>query len=169
MGHDAGMLVIRSALGLMLVVHGGNKAFGPGGLGGTTAWFASLGLRPAWVHARLAAGLEIAAGAFLCLGLLTGPACAAYVGLMLVAALTDHRGKGYFVFKGGCEYVLLVGLVAVGIACVGPGAWSLDNALGIVTTGSWWPVAAVVAGAGAASGLLATSYRPPAATEGDAG
>ncbi|MFC4499557.1 MULTISPECIES: DoxX family protein [Streptomyces] len=164
MSHDIGMLVIRLALGLMLVAHGSNKVFGPGGLGGTTGWFESLGLRPAWLHARLAAATEIAAGVLLALGLLTGPACTAYVGLMAVAALTDHRGKGYFVFKGGSEYVLLVGLVAVGVACVGPGAWSLDDALGIETAGGWWPVAAVVAGAGAALGLLATSYRPPPAS-----
>ncbi|MFE9924544.1 DoxX family protein [Streptomyces sp. NPDC005774] len=169
MTHDAGMLVIRLALGPMLVVHGANKVFGPGGLGGTTAWFASLGLRPAWVHARLAAATEIAAGALLALGLLTGPACAAYVSLMLVAALTDHRGKGYFVFKGGYEYVLLIGLVAVGVASVGPGAWSVDNMLGLDLSGGWWPVGVAVAGTCAASGLLAASYRPSAAPEGGTG
>ncbi|MCX4767718.1 DoxX family protein [Streptomyces sp. NBC_01275] len=169
MGHDIGMLVIRLALGLMLVAHGSNKAFGPGGLGGTTAWFASLGLRPAWLHARLAAAMEIAAGVLLGAGLLTGLACAAYVGLMLVAALTDHRGKGYFVFKGGCEYVLLVALVAVGVASAGPGAWSLDGVLGLEVAGAWWAVGAAAAGAGAAAGLLAASYRPPAVAEGEAG
>ncbi|WP_416958053.1 DoxX family protein [Streptomyces sp. Agncl-13] len=160
MAHDLGMLVIRLALGLMLVAHGVNKTFGSGGLAGTTSWFASLGLRPAWLHARLAAGTEIVAGVLLGLGLLTGAACTAYVGLMLVAALTDHRGKGYFVFKGGWEYVLLVGLVAVGVASVGPGAWSLDNALGLDSSGIWWSVGAVVAGTSAALGLLATFYRP---------
>ncbi|MFJ5304405.1 DoxX family protein [Streptomyces sp. NPDC088350] len=169
MSHDIGMLVIRSALGLMLIAHGANKVFGPGGLGGMTAWFASLGLRPAWVHARLAAATEIAAGVLLGLGLLTGLACTAYVGLMLVAALTDHRNKGFFVFKGGCEYVLLVGLVAVGVAGVGPGEWSLDHVLGLETTGSWWPVGALVVGAGAALGLLATSYQPSKATESETG
>jgi putative oxidoreductase len=169
MAHDLGMLVIRSALGLMLVAHGTNKVFGAGGLSGTTAWFASLGLRPAWMHARLAAGTEIIAGLLLGLGLLTGPACTAFVGLMLVAALTDHRGKGYFVFKGGYEYVLLVGLVAVGVAAVGPGAWSLDEVLGIDCTGAWWSAAALTAGAGAALGLLAVCYRPSAAPEGETG
>ena len=38
MAHDLGMLVIRLALGLMLIAHGANKAFGSGGLRGTTAW-----------------------------------------------------------------------------------------------------------------------------------
>ncbi|MFJ9379661.1 DoxX family protein [Streptomyces sp. NPDC101455] len=166
MAHDLGMLVIRLALGLMLVAHGANKAFGSGGLTGATAWFASLGLRPAWLHARLAAGTEIVAGVLLGFGLLTGAACTAFVGLMLVAALTDHRGKGYFVFKGGCEYVLLVGLVAVGVASVGPGAWSLDNVLGLDSAGVWWSAGAVVAGTGAALGLLATFYRPSVGADG---
>ncbi|MBK6009755.1 hypothetical protein JHN45_01110 [Streptomyces sp. MBT53] len=35
---------------------------------------ASPGLRPAWLHARLAAGIEIVAGALLALGLLAGAA-----------------------------------------------------------------------------------------------
>ncbi|XUL86028.1 DoxX family protein [Streptomyces galilaeus] len=162
MADDLGMLVIRLALGLMLIAHGANKAFGSGGLRGTTAWFAALGLRPAWLHARLAAGTETVAGALLGLGLLTSAACAACVGLMLVAALTDHRGKGYFVFKGGSEYVLLVGLVAVGVASVGPGSWSLDRVLGLDGAGVWWAAGAAVAGAGAAWGLLAASWRPSA-------
>src|SRR5690606_22388260 len=105
---DLGLLVLRLALGPMLVVHGWNKVKGAGGLAGTTGWFEALGLRPAALHARLAAVTEIAAGLLLTLGLLTGLASAAFVGLMAVAMLTDHRGKGYFVFKGGSEYVIVV-------------------------------------------------------------
>jgi putative oxidoreductase len=151
---DLGMLIIRLALGPMLMIHGWNKVFGSGGLAGTAGWFESLGLRPGWLHARLAAGFELAAGLLLALGALTGLACAAFVGLMAVAALTDHRGKGYFIFKGGSEYVLLVGMVAAGIAAVGPGEWSIDNALSLDLSGIWWAVFAVVAGGLASAGLL---------------
>ncbi|MCD4533656.1 DoxX family protein [Nocardioides sp. cx-169] len=162
---DIGMLVIRLALGPMLVLHGLNKIFGSGGLAGTTRWFGALGLQPAWLHARLAAATEIVAGLLLALGLLTGLACSAFVGLMLVAALTDHRGKGYFVFKGGSEYVLLVALVAVGIAAIGPGAWSLDHVADLDLDGVWWALAAAVLGALAALGLLVISRRPQPADE----
>ena len=96
------------------------------------------------------------------LGLLTGLVAAAFVGLMVVAARTDHRGKGYFVFKGGWEYVVLVAVVAVGVAAAGPGRWSLDHVLGLDLSGAWWAVAAAVLGVGGAAGLLATSYRPQA-------
>ncbi|CAN5703443.1 hypothetical protein BH11ACT8_BH11ACT8_06130 [soil metagenome] len=166
MDGDFGLLVIRLALGLMLAAHGANKMVGPGGLAGTQGWFESLGLRPAWLHARVAAVTEIAAGVLMAAGLLTVVAAAAFVGLMLVATLTDHRGKGYFVFKGGCEYTVLVAVVAIGVASAGPGGWSLDAALDIDVAGVGWAVVATAAGVLSALALLATSYRPAPALEG---
>ncbi|MCD4533038.1 DoxX family protein [Nocardioides sp. cx-169] len=159
---DLGMLLIRLALGPMLVVHGLNKVWGPGGLAGTTGWFAGIGLRPAWLHARVAAVTEIGAGTLLTLGLLTGPVATAFVGLMVVAWRTDHRGKGYFVFKGGAEYVVLVALIAVGVAAVGPGEWSLDALLGLDVSGAVWATVAGVGGVLAAGLMLAACYRPSA-------
>lgn len=155
---DVASLVLRLALGPMLVLHGLNKV--QGGLSGTAGWFESLGLRPGWLHARVAAATEIGAGVLVTLGLLTGLSATAYVGLMTVAALTDHRGKGYFIFKGGAEYVVLVAMVAVGLAVVGPGRWSLDSALGLDLAGIGWGAVALVGGLAAAAALLATSYRP---------
>lgn len=159
---DLGMLIIRLAVGPMLVLHGWNKVFGAGGLAGTSRWFEGLGLRPGWLHARLAASTELAAGALLTFGALTGLACAAFVGLMAVAAFTDHRGKGYFIFKGGVEYVLLVALVSVGTAVVGPGAWSVDGALDLDLSGAWWAVFAPGAGSVAAAALLLSVRRSSA-------
>ena len=68
-GIALGLLVIRLALGGMLAVHGLNKVFGGGGLAGTARWFEGLGLRPGWLHARLAAGNEIGAGLLMACGL----------------------------------------------------------------------------------------------------
>ena len=116
------------------------------------------------MHARLAAVTEIGAGVFLTLGLLTGLDAAAFVGLMTVAAFTDHRGKGYFVFKGGCEYTVLVAVVAVGVAALGPGRWSLDRAFGIDLSGGGWALVAAVLGVVAAAGMLSTLYRPQVET-----
>ncbi|MCW2784716.1 MAG: DoxX family protein [Marmoricola sp.] len=157
---DFGLALLRLALGPMLVLHGLNKAFGPNGFAGTEGWFESLGLRPAWLHARLASGNEIVAGTLLTLGLFTGLAATAFVGLMLVATFTDHRGKGYFVFKGGCEYTVLIAMIAIAIAALGPGEWSLDNAFNLDLAGGWWAVVAAVGGAAAAAGLLITFLRP---------
>ena len=158
---DLGILLIRLSLGPMLVMHGLNKVLGPGGLAGTTGWFASLGLRPAWLHARFAAVTEIVAGLLLTVGLLTGLVATAFVGLMVVAWRTDHRGKGYFVFKGGAEYVVLVAVVAVGIAAIGPGEWSLDAVLDWDLAGPAWALGAGLGGLAAAGLLLSACYRPP--------
>jgi putative oxidoreductase len=149
----------------MLILHGCNKLFGTGGLAGTITWFERLGLRPAWLHARIAPVNEIGAGLLMTLGLLTPLACAAFVGLMATATLADRRGNGYFVFKGGWEYTLLVGIVAVGVATIGPGDWSVDHALGWRLQGPFWALGSAVLGLVAAGLLLATSFRPAKSVE----
>jgi putative oxidoreductase len=79
---------------------------------------------------------------------------------MLVAGLTDHRGKGFFVFKGGWEYVGLVGLMAISLVAVGPGAWSQDEVHRWHHAGVGWAGSAAVIGAAAALVLLAARRTP---------
>ncbi|MFE6488193.1 DoxX family protein [Streptomyces sp. NPDC057757] len=159
-GRDAAALALRGVLGPMLFAHGWNKVAGPGGLKGTAGWFESLGLHPAAVHARMAAGTEMAAGAGLVLGLANPLPAAAAVGLMAVAARTDHRGKGFFVFKGGWEYTGVVAGAAVALAMLGHGRFSLDNWLGRRSDGPAQALVAVALGGTAAAGLLKACYRP---------
>lgn len=153
---DLAALILRLALGPMLVVHGLNKVRGPGGLAGTARWFEGLRIRPGWLHARIAATLEIGVGVALTSGLATTPACAAVVGLMVVAGFTDHAGKGFLVFKGGWEYVFVVALVALSLCSLGAGRWSLDHVLGWDLSGPAWTGAAGALGLAAAAGLLST-------------
>ncbi|MBO4253574.1 DoxX family protein [Streptomyces griseorubiginosus] len=159
-GHDAAALVLRATLGPMLFAHGWNKVAGPGGLEGTTGWFEALGLRPAAVHARMAAGTEMAAGAGIALGAAGPLPAAAAVGLMAVAARTDHRGKGFFVFKGGWEYVGVVGGAAVALAALGHGRYSLDGLLHRERAGAGGALLAAGLGTASAAALLAACYRP---------
>jgi putative oxidoreductase len=151
---DLSLLVLRVGLGGMLAAHGANKVFGPGGIAGTTRWFETLGFRPAWLHARFAAMTELGSAALMIVGLLTPLACTGFVGLMVVAALTDHRSKGFFVFKGGWEYVGLVGLVALCMAALGPGKWSIDAAAHWHLFGFAWAGFALVIGVLSAVALL---------------
>jgi putative oxidoreductase len=158
--HDGVALALRLTIGPMLVAHGVNKVAGGGGLEGTTRWFEGLGLRPGWLHARMAAGTEIGAGTLVTVGALAPLPEAAIVGLMATAAATDHRGKGFFVFKGGWEYVGVVGAVAATLAALGHGRWSVDALLGNRRRGWRAALFAVVFGLANAAGLLAASYRP---------
>jgi putative oxidoreductase len=160
-GLALGLLVMRLGLGGMLAIHGLNKVFGGGRLAGTARWFEGLGLRPGWLHARLAAGNEIGAGLLMACGLAFPLAGAAFIGLMTVAAVTDHRGKGFFVFKGGWEYVALVAVISAGLVSTGPGRYSADAAAGWRLAGPGWAGLAILAGLGAAGVLYATATRWP--------
>jgi putative oxidoreductase len=157
---DTAALLLRLILGPMLLVHGLNKVLGSGGLAGTAGWFESLGLRPGRLHARAAAGNEIFAGTLMTLGLFTPLAVTIFVGLMLVAAFTDHKGKGFFVFKGGWEYVYVVAGAAVVLALIGPGSASLDAALDIERSGIGWAGAALTLGVVGGAGFLLTFLGP---------
>lgn len=157
---DAAALLLRLTLGPMLMTHGYNKVFGKGGLAGTTRWFDGLGLRPAYLHARAAAATELGAGALITVGAASPLPAAACIGLMTTAARTDHRGKGFFVFKGGWEYTGVVAAVAAVLAALGPGRFSLDALRGRPRAGLRWGLLAVVVGVASSMGLLAASYRP---------
>ena len=160
---DFAALALRTAIGPMLVLHGHNKVFGAGGLKGTTGWFESLGLRPAAVHARMAAATEMGAGTLITLGVANPLPTAAVVGLMATAAATDHRGKGFFVFKGGWEYTAVVALAATALAGLGNGRWSVDRLLGRKQrSGAATAFGAAALGVAGAGVLLASSYRPNA-------
>ena len=159
-GSDIPALLLRLAIGPMLVAHGYNKVFGKGGLEGTTGWFDSLGLKPPHIHARLAAATEIGAGTMMTLGAASPIPAAAAIGLMTTAARTDHRGKGFFVFKGGWEYTAVVAAVAAAMAALGPGKFSVDSLLGKQRSGFRWGLLATLFGVANSTLLLATSYRP---------
>lgn len=160
--YDTGLLILRACLGLTMAAHGYNKIFSGGRIGGTACWFDSIGMRPGAVHARIAAGTEVAAGLGLAVGLLTPIPAAGFVALMVVAGWTVHRSNGFFIVKNGWEYNMVLAVAAVGIAMVGPGRLSLDA---LLFGGNWcdgWAGLAISAGLGLAGavGQLAVFYRP---------
>ena len=156
-GSDLAALILRLTIGPMMIVHGTNKVRGPGGLEGTARYFESLGLRPAAVHARVAAATEVGTGALLTMGAMTPLAAAGVVGVMTVAANTDHKGKGFFIFKGGWEYVGIVGAMAAALSALGPGRYSVDAVRGRGRGGLRPFLLTAMLGVGAAFGLLATA------------
>jgi putative oxidoreductase len=160
---DTVMLVARVVVGVTIFVHGYNKAFRGGRIPGTANWFAGLGMRPnGTVHAYAAAATELGTGVLLCLGLLTPLAAAGVIGICTVAAWVDHRGA-FLMFKNGFEYVLVLATLCAVIGAFGPGAWSLDAALGLDTTltEGWRGLAiAVILGVGTGLATLLLFWRP---------
>jgi putative oxidoreductase len=146
---NTGLLVLRLVLGLLLVGHGSQKLFGlfgGPGLAGASSFFHSLGFRPGKPMAIVAGASELGAGVLLGFGLLTPLASAAVIGTLVVAG-SVHRAAGLWGQNGGYELPLFYVTAAAALAFTGPGAYSVDNALGLDGfAGVGWGVAALVVG-----------------------
>jgi putative oxidoreductase len=138
---DAGLLLARMVLGLLMAAHGSQKLFGwfgGYGLAGTGGFFESLGFRPGRFFAMAAGVTEFAGGLLLALGLLGPLGPAMVISVMIVAAVTVHLSHGLFAQNNGVEVPLLYGVGAAAIALIGNGAYSLDAALDLS-----WPAEVV--------------------------
>ena len=164
---DAVTAGFRVIVGLVFAAHGWAKRFSGGGLSGTAGWFDSIGMRPGKLHANLASSTEMLTGVLLAVGFLTSFAAAGIVGIMVVAGWAVHRDKGFFIVAEGWEYTFMVALMAVAIAGLGPGRWSIDQAIGLADDLNGWTglAIALILGIGVGVAQLAVFYKPdPAPT-----
>ena len=83
---------------------------------------------------------------------------------MFVAWITNHLRNGFFIFRPGegWEYVANLAIASLVLGALGPGQWSLDNAINFELHGWKGLLAAVVVGVGGSAALLVTFWRPPA-------
>jgi putative oxidoreductase len=170
-GIDLGVLILRVMVGVTMFAHGYNHVWRGGKIDGTAGWFGSLGMKPGKLHAWLASITELVCGPMLILGLLNPLAAAGVVGVMFVAFWINHRPNGFFIFRPGEGYEYVLNLLAAGLAlgAIGPGEWSLDNVIGLETSGLVPFAITAVAGLGGAVGLLVVFWRPdPKPAEEDA-
>ncbi len=166
-GVYAGLLILRIAVGVVMIAHGYNHIFRGGKIEGTAGWFESLGMKPGILHAWLASLTELGAGAMLIFGFLTPLAAGGVVGVMLVALITNHLKNGFFIFRPGegYEYVLTLLLTGLALAAIGAGKWSIDHSIDSTWLAGWKGLAiGAVAGLGGGIALLAVFWRPPAKT-----
>lgn len=125
---DAGILLIRLVIGLTFMGHGAQKLFGwfgGYGLKGTGGWLESIGVRPGVWMAFLAGAGEMVGGALFAAGVLTSVGAALIVIIMLVATFTVHAKNGYWATANGFEYNLVLIAIAIGVALIGPGSYTL--------------------------------------------
>ena len=163
---DIGLLILRLTIGLTLAAHGIQKLFGWFGGPGIDAvgqLFASLGFQPGRRQALIASLAETGGGTLLALGLLTPLAAAVLCSVMLVAAVSVHVKKGFFVTSGGYEYTLVLGVAALTLAFTGPGALSLDALLGHYLSGTLWGGVSFLVGV--LGGVVALVRRRPMPTQ----
>lgn len=158
-----GLLIARLVFGSLMAAHGAQKAFGwfgGYGLNGTGGFLESIGFRPGKLFAAAAAYTELLGGLLLVLGFLGPIGPALMLSVMIVAAVTVHWKGGLFVMTNGIEVPLLYATIAIALGLTGPGAFSIDAALGL----QWLStplIAAIVLIAGAISGFANLALRSP--------
>jgi putative oxidoreductase len=131
---NEGLLLLRLVLGLLMAAHGSQKLFGwfgGHGLAAVSGMFESMGFRPGRLLATAASLSEVGGGLLMALGFLGPLGPALVLAVMIVAAISVHWRNGLFAMANGIEVPLLYAAGATALALMGPGAYSLDAALGL--------------------------------------
>jgi putative oxidoreductase len=126
---DAGRLVLRVVLAILLLFHGVSKVIG--GVGFVTGMLAKVGL-PAGLGYLVYIG-EVVAPALILVGLFTRAAALIVVVNMIVALLLVHTGQFFSLSETGGWALELQGMYlggAVALALLGAGRYSIGGAGG---------------------------------------
>jgi putative oxidoreductase len=135
---DLGLLLLRLAIGALLIGHGLQKAFGLwGGPGfdGFEKLLTDTGFQHADILIYVAAGGQIAAGVLLVLGLFTPVAAAgalAYsvTGILAEAMAAHEEARLASFLTDGHEYKVILVCAIAAIILVGPGRYGFDAGRG---------------------------------------
>lgn len=159
------LLAARVWVGAVMLIHGWNHIRALRAGPGMANWLTGLGLSHGKLQALMLTWAEVGVGPLLVLGVLTPLAYGGAASLMLVAWITNHRDKGFFITARpteGWEYVATLAVLSLALGALGPGEWALDEAIEPWTYGNparSLAVAAIVGLGGTAAYLLAF-WRP---------
>jgi len=117
-----GLLVMRLALGVIMIAHGWQKIADH--MHGITGMMHQLGLPPFMAYLVVAA--EFGGGILVLVGFLTRLAAFAIFIDMLVAILKVHLPHGLFSSNGGFEFPLTCGAIAFALIFSGAGPIAID-------------------------------------------
>lgn len=121
------LLVLRVALGIIMVAHGYSKVFG--GLHHHAQFVASLGI-PAWLG-YVSSFAEFVGGLLLILGFLTRPAALAICIDLAVAIAKVHWKNGLIgQSRSGFEFPLALAAIAFALIFFGAGPIAVDHIFG---------------------------------------
>lgn len=121
---SAGLLALRTIIGIVFVAHGSQKLF-VYGIDGVTAGFGQMGIPAPALAATLVAFGELLGGLGLLSGLFTRVAAAGLALIMLGATVFAHLPNGFFA-PDGVEFTLSLFGAVIALALTGPGQWSAD-------------------------------------------
>ena len=135
-----GPSVIRLALGIIFIAHGGQKLFGLWGGAGLSATMEDfeqhMGIPP--FLTAIAALTEFFGGGAVLIGLLTRLASVGLAVVMVVAMFEAHLAHGFFINwemtpgKGhGVEFNIALLAMSLALLVSGPGKWSVDRLLNV--------------------------------------
>lgn len=117
-------VLLRLALGLVMVVHGYDKV---GGVSGFAGFLDSMGIPIAIVFAWIVTIVELGGGLLILAGVLTRYVSLLFAVNMAVASVLVHLPNGFSVGDGGYEFTLTLFLVAIALALQGAGPLSLER------------------------------------------
>jgi putative oxidoreductase len=124
---DTALAVLRMALGVTFIMHGGQKLF-VYGFDGVTGAFSQMGIPAPGFFGPFVGFVEFVGGIAIVLGLLTRLAALGVGSTMVVAILTVHLKQGFF-NPGGVELPLALLASAIALVIAGAGAYSADAAI----------------------------------------
>ncbi len=123
-----GLFVLRVVTGIIFAVHGYQKL--AGGIEGTGQFLTMLGVPLASFFAYVVTFVELLGGIALIAGFLTRWASLFLTIDMVVALFLVHIGNGFYISKGGYEYVLILLAASVTLLMTGAGSCALDSRCG---------------------------------------
>ena len=120
-----GPLVLRIVVGIIFAIHGWQKI--SGGMDGVAGFLGSLSVPLPLFFAYVVTYVEFLGGIALILGIATRVAAQLLAINMVVALFLVHIPNGFFVSKGGYEFVLVLLAASVALSLTGPGAFAADS------------------------------------------